>query len=194
MAGMSRQTPGRGNGRSNGGSGGGPFAAGAGFAAAKGAALIVVALIIGIVLLNVVDDGSNDVDSAGSSSEDNGDTTDTSGATTDPTTAPTTVDTVPARTPAELVVLVLNGGAPQGTARTMSDNLKVAGYTNQPEPSDWEGLEQAGNLVLCRPGLDEEAGALATAVGPSTPISPFPDPIPPGSETSDCVVVVGVTA
>ena len=101
---------------------------------------------------------------------------------------------MPARTPAELVVLVLNGGAPQGTARTMSDNLKVAGYTNQPEPSDWEGLAQAGNLVLCRPGLDEEAGALATAVGPSTPISPFPDPIPPGSETSDCVVVVGVTA
>ena len=76
----------------------------------------------------------------------------------------------------------------------MSDNLKLTGYTNQPEPSDWAGHAQTGNLVLCKPGLDQEAAALATAVGEGTPVAPFPDPAPPGSETADCVVVVGVTA
>ena len=48
---MSRQPPGRGNGPNNGGA----VARGAGYAAAKGAGLIGVAVIIGIVLLNVVE-------------------------------------------------------------------------------------------------------------------------------------------
>jgi hypothetical protein len=183
---MSRQTGGRSNGST--------VARGAGFAAAKGAGLIGLAVIIGIVLLNVVDDG--DTNQNGSAAEPGATTTTTAAASdsTEPTTD-TTADSVPAKTPAELVVLVLNGGAPQGSAREMSDNLRLAGYTNQPQQaSDWADREQTGNVVMCKAGLDQEAAALATAVGEGTPVEAFADPPPPGSESSDCVVVVGTPA
>jgi hypothetical protein len=182
---MSRQTGGRNNGNT--------VARGAGFAAAKGAGLIGVAVIIGIVLLNVVDDGDTNQGAAGSDATANTTTTVAGAAPTDPTTA-TTTDAVPAKTPAELVVLVLNGGAPQGSAKEMSDNLRLSEYTNQLTPSDWSGRAQAGNVVMCKAGLDQEAAALATAVGEGTPVEPFGEPAPPGSETADCVVVVGTPA
>jgi hypothetical protein len=44
---------------------------------------------------------------------------------------------------------------------------------------------------MCKSGLDQEAAALATAVGEGTPVQPFADPAPPGSGNSNCVVVVG---
>lgn len=181
---MSRQTGGRGNGNT--------VARGASFAAAKGAGLIALAVIIGVVLLNVVDDGDTDQGSNGSGSGSETTATTAAGAsdTTEATTE-TTADSVPAKTPAELSVLVLNGGAPQGTAREMSDNLKLSGYTNQLQAADWAGRQQAGNVVMCKAGLEQEAAALATAVGEGTPVEAFADPAPPGSETADCVVVVG---
>ncbi len=45
---------------------------------------------------------------------------------------------------------------------------------------------------MCKAGLDEEGAALAIAVGTATKVD-FPDPPPPGSDTADCVVVVGAT-
>ncbi len=101
------------------------------------------------------------------------------------------------KTPAELVVFVVNGGAPQGAAGTMADSLKVDGYTNQPKgAADWIDHSQAGNTVMCRAGLDQEAAALATAVGDGAPVpvEAMVEPPPTGSEpTDDCVVVVGAT-
>ena len=184
---MSRpQTPGRGNGRGNGGT----VARGAGFAAAKGAGLIGLAVLIGIVLLNVVDDGSTKDSNSNSGST--GATTTTTAAAASTTTS--TSDKVPAKTPAELSVLVLNSGAPQGAARTMSENLKLQQYTNQLQPSDWSGHTETGNVVYCKTGLDQEAAALATAVGSGTPVKAFPSPAPPGSDGADCVVAVGKAA
>ena len=167
------------------------MARGASFAAAKGAGLIALAVILGVVLLNVVDDGDTNQGSNGSGSS--SETTATTAGATDTTeaTTETTADSVPAKTPAELSVLVLNGGAPQGSAKEMSDNLKLSGYTHQGPPADWAGRQQAGNVVMCKAGLDQEAAALATAVGEGTPVEAFADPAPPGSESADCVVVVG---
>jgi hypothetical protein len=180
---MSRQTGGRSNGNT--------VARGASFAAAKGAGLIALAVLIGVVLLNVVDDGDTDQGSNSGASTDTTTTTAASSTDTTGATTETTVDSVPAKTPAELSVLVLNGGAPQGSAKEMSDNLKLSGYTNQPQPSDWAGRQQAGNVVMCKAGLDQEAAALATAVGEGTPVDAFADPAPPGSDAAECVVVVG---
>ncbi|HEX5097542.1 MAG TPA: hypothetical protein VFX21_16070, partial [Acidimicrobiia bacterium] len=152
---MSRQMGGRGN-----GGGSKEVARGAGFAAAKGAGLIALAVIIGIVLLNVVDDGSVNNDGASSTNT----TTPTTAAATDSTgggeTTPTTVDDVPPKTPADLSVLVLNGGAPPRSAKSMSDALRLKDYTNQLEPADWQDHSQTGNTVMCKAGLDEEGAAL----------------------------------
>ena len=141
---------------------GNAVARGAGTAAAKGAGLILLAVVIGIVLLNVVDkDGDVDADTA----EDDKTTQtttppDTSGET--PTT--TGEDLGPVTPPSELVVLSLNGGAPGGSAGTMSEQLINAGYTNQLEPGDTDP-DQTGNTVMCRAGLEREAEAWAGSVG-----------------------------
>jgi hypothetical protein len=190
MSTMSRQPGSR---RSGGGGGNGGVARGASFAAAKGAGLIGLAVIVGIVLLNVVDDGST-----GPAGSDRPSATTTPGATTDDggtDATTTTAAAAPARTPEQLRVVVLNGGAPTGSARAMSDALKQQGYTNQAEPADWSGRDQTGASVHCREGLQQEASALAVQVSESSvPVEAFPDPAPPGTDDIDCIVVVGATA
>lgn len=188
-------------GRGSGGpTNGGNVARGASFAAAKGAGLIGVAVLIGIVLLNVVDDGEPD----GSVGAQDTETTAAPDAGEgdgegdgDPDGGDTTVDTTaaePPRAPEQLRVLVLNGGAPQGSAREMSDALQQVGYTNQPEAADWTGRDQQGNVVMCRSGLEREASTLAIAVGEGTPVEEFPEPPPPGADDDvACVVVVGAS-
>ncbi len=183
---MSRQTGGRGSG------GNGDTARSAGSAAAKGAALIGLAVILGVVLLQKVDNG--DATSATTTPK----TTATaatkpseSTTTSKPTKSTTTVASKAARPAAQVHVLVLNGGAPSGAAKTMRDALKQKGYTNIDEPNTWSKHSQKGNSVLCKSGLDRDAAALAIAVGANTPTQPFPDPAPPFSAKVDCVVVVG---
>jgi hypothetical protein len=180
MALMSRQGGGR-------GTNGGGVARGASFAAAKGFVLIALAVIIGIVLLNVYDDGGVSEPEAESPSASTTAPDDTSGG--EGTT--TTTAAGPPRAPQELSVVVLNGGAPAGSAGDMSDALKQAGYTNQLQPSDWDGRDEPGTAVLCKEGLDQEAAALAAAIGGGARVEEFPDPAPPSSEGADCVVAVG---
>jgi hypothetical protein len=169
---------------------GGDAARGASSAALKGAVLIGLAVLIGIVLLHQV--GDNTSTAAAKST-----TTKPKTTTTKPkaksTTTTTTVPAVPQKTPAELKLIVLNGGAKQGDAGTMSTKLRTAGYTNQAQANDWTGHQQTGNTVLCKPGLDREAVALSqqTALQGST-VHPWPNPPPPTyGYAADCVVVVG---
>jgi hypothetical protein len=169
------------------GSGSGEFARSAGFAAARGFALIAIAVAIGVVLLQVVDDGTSGPADAGSEP-----TTETSaGPSSSATTTTTAAAQEPARSPEEIRVLVLNGGAPSGSAKNVSDVLKGVGYVNQPvDPTD-DDETRDGNAVMCRTGFDQEASMLALAVGTSTEIVPFRDPPPPSSDQADCVVIVG---
>jgi hypothetical protein len=188
MAPMSRQM----GTRPNGGNGGN-MVRGASFAAAKGTALIVLAVVIGVVLLRVVDDGSDP--QVGAPAEEEATETTTTVASTGETTGEDTTDeTAPTGeqlTPDQLTVRVYNGGAERGAARTKSDELRVAGYTNQGEPTDWQGRSQDGDLVMCREGLEREAAALAVAVASSPLVEVMSDPPPPDSDDYNCVVVVG---
>jgi hypothetical protein len=168
---------------------GGEAARGASSAALKGAVLIGLAVLIGIVLLRQV--GDNTSTAAAKST-----TTKPKTTTTKPkekATTTTTVPITPPKTPAEVKLIVLNGGAKSGSAKTMSDSLSHAGYTNQAQPNDWTGHSQTGNTVYCKPGLDRESVALSqqTALQGST-VKPWPSPPPPTyGYTADCVVVVG---
>jgi hypothetical protein len=166
---------------------------GASSAALKGALLIGLAIIVGLFLLQRADDDPNTTASNG--------TTKPSAATTT-TTVPretTTTSTVPAsppKTPAELSLIVLNGGAASGKAAEMSDALTTAGYTNQTPATNWD-KSQTGNSVLCKAGRQREAVALSqqTALQGST-IGTYPDPVPtpPVPADNDCIVVVGAAA
>jgi hypothetical protein len=167
--------------------GGGDIARGAGSAALKGALLIGLAVIVGVFLLQRVDTSK-----AGSPTTTVKHPVETTTTRPAPTTTTSTVPTTPMKTPDQLRVLVLNGGAPTGAANTMRTDLQQVGYTNQPQANTWSGHQQTGNTLMCKPGFDREKVALSQ----QTPLQgakvvDFPTPPPPFSSDVDCVVVVG---
>jgi len=172
--------------------GGGDVARGAGYAALLGALLIGVAVVIGIVLLQIGDNNDNGPASAASGKPTTTTKPHATTTTTTTSTGPTSSTSPAPRAPSEVRVIVLNGGAAAGTAGQMTDSLKLKGYTNIGKANDWTGHTQTGNSVYCREGFDREGAALAVQVGSGTPLHvPYPTPPPPFSSDFDCVVVVG---
>jgi hypothetical protein len=173
------------------GGGSGEVARGAGYAALLGALLIGVAVVIGIVLLQIGDRNDNGPVSAPKSS-----TTTSTSTTTKPNsttqTTPNTAHRAPAIAPGELKVIVLNGGAAAGQAGVMTNELRTQGYTSVSPANDWTGHTQVGNSVYCRGGLDREGARLVTIVGTNAHFFPaFPKPAPTLAKGMDCFVVVG---
>jgi LytR cell envelope-related transcriptional attenuator len=172
------------------GGGSGDVARGAGYAALLGALLIAVAVVIGIVLLQIGDNNDNGpARTAGKKTT----TTKKHTTTTKKANSNPTASTTPtARKPSEVRVIVLNGGAAAGKAGDMTDALRLKGYTNIGKANDWTGHGQTGNLVTCRANFEREGTALAIQVGAGTKTAfPYPTPPPPFSSDYDCVVVVG---
>ena len=170
--------------------GNGEFARGASAAAAKGAALIGLAVIVGVFLLQRVDTST-----AGPSTtlvKPAKTTTTTAQGPPKTTTTVTTSPATPAKTPDQLKVLVLNGGAPTGAANTLRTKLLQVGYTNQPQANTWAGHSQSGKSLMCRAGLDREQVALSQQTAlQGVKVVAFPTPAPPFSDGIDCVVVIG---
>jgi hypothetical protein len=149
--------------------------------AARGAGLIGAAVIVGIILLQVVDDGSTGTSGNGGGG---GGSTDT--PVTDETTQTTNADTRP---PAQVRVLVLNAGQAAGSAQNKANDLRLAGYNTLPASNDPVGRQ--GVAVQCREDFEDEGAALALAVGEGATTEPFPAQPPEGSENADCLVLLG---
>jgi hypothetical protein len=179
-------------GTQTGGPGGRGIPLGAGSQTLKGALLVGTAVLLGIVLLQVVDDGSSGPVAAGRKPT----TTTTTSATTTTkphtatTTTTTTKSTTPAKKPAQIKLLVLNAGAPTGSAARVSSTLRSKGYTNQGKPAN-DPDQRKGKAVLCRAGLTREAATLAVLLGSGTTKGTIGKPAPPGSTGYDCVVLIG---
>lgn len=160
------------------------------FSAARGALLIGVAVIIGIVLLQVIDDGtSGPIGDGGSVSA--GGTTDTTGATGstgDSGSTTTTTAATPVKPPAEVAVLVLNGSGRPGAATAQANALKSKGYQTL-TPAD--APERTGSIVYFKPGFDRECTTVAASVDGAPKVETMPSPPPTGSETASCVVILG---
>ena len=173
--------------RQSGGSG--ELARGASAAALKGAALIGLAVIVGVFLLQRVD-------------------TSTAGSPKTPVKSPRTTTTVhkprtttstsstapaaAAKTPDQVRVIVLNGGAASGAAATLRTKLQQVGYTNQQPANTWSGKHQTGNTLMCKAGFDREKIALSQQTAlQGVRVVDFPTPPPPFSADVDCVIVVG---
>ena len=171
------------------GSGRGDVARGAGYAAFLGAVLIGVAVIIGIVLLQIGDKNDNGPKAAVSKPKST--TSTTKPKAPGKTTPHKGGSTTPVRSPSQVHLIVLNGGAPSGQAAHTAAGLKLKGYTNQDDANTWSGHKQKGNTVYCRAGLQREGTALATGVTGARFATPYPKPAPPFTAGTDCVVVVG---
>jgi hypothetical protein len=181
MADRGTQTSGSSGGRGRG------IPLGAGSQTIKGGLLVLAAVVLGIVLLNIVDPGKSGPVSTR--------TTTTTAAVTTTTkktgkTTTTTKGSTAAKTPAHIHLLVLNAGAPTGSATSVSNALKVKGYTNQGQPGN-DPNQRSTSEVLCRAGLTREGTTLAVLLGKHTTHATIGNPAPPGSAGYDCVVLVG---
>jgi gas vesicle protein len=167
---------------SDGGAGGGGFDRKSFLNGAAGGAIVgVIAVLIFVVL------GGNDDDKKTQISSKSKQTTTTTEAST--TTTMLTTTTAAGRPPAQVRVAIHNGSGVGGAARKKSDALEALGYNvvytgDAPQP-------QQGTIVECKPGFEADATPLATAVGESATVQPFPTPTPPGADQADCLVVLG---
>lgn len=173
------------------GSGRGDVARGAGYAGLLGAALIGVAVIIGIVLLQIGDNNDNGPNSATKTPKTTTTTTTTKTQGSTPGTSGTTSPPKSPKSPSQVHIIVLNGGAASGEAAHTASGLKLKGYTSQDDANTWTGHKQAGNTVYCRAGFQREGAALAIGVTGAKLSLPYPTPAPPFTSGTDCVVIVG---
>src|SRR4051794_35228138 len=172
--------------------------------AARGAALIGLLVIIGIIGLQVLDDsspGSSEVTvttlpgqtTAPAATTLVPATTKAATSTTKAAATATTVATAKLKQPNDLKVVVYNASGVDGMAANMADKLKSVGCnvigTDNITP------ERAGPAVSCRAGLDAEAAQLAAkGVGSGATVAAFPANPPKGSDEANCIVILGKSA
>lgn len=157
------------------------------FSAARGAGLVALAVILGIVLLQVIDDGtSGPIGDGGSSGKGvaTSSTTTTGGSST---TSTTKVGT-PARPPAQVEVLVLNGSGKPGVAKTLSNKLQANGYQTL-APAD--APKRQGTVVYAKATYGRECATVATHVDGNPKVEPVPAPPPTASDKANCIVIIG---
>lgn len=173
---------------------GGTFARSAGGAMMRGVVLIVVAVVLGIVLLQSTDGpdplttATEDTTAVDPGDGDDGDTPATVPGTGDDDTTTTTAATSPAVDPSTITVLVANGsGGVAGLAAAVTEVVDGAGYETAP-PTNSQPIESS--VVYYAPGFQEAATAVAQLFDPAPQVSPLPDPSPVSDLRGANVVVV----
>jgi hypothetical protein len=169
----------------------GSFGRSAGSAALRGGALLAIAVILGIVLLNAADD--NDAFSPVTAGQNgNGDRNGASATVTTaaPKTTASTTTTVPLRPAAQVKVLAANGTTVKGLAGQVRDRLKAAGY-NALAPTDATKKPVAKSVVYFTAGYEGEARQIAQQLSVAT-VAAMPQPLPVlNLQTANVLVVVG---
>jgi LytR cell envelope-related transcriptional attenuator len=144
---------------------------------ARGAVLIGILVIAGIVGLQILDDsGASNVK------------IDSSSDTTATTVGPSAT-TVALRQPSDVRVKVYNASGVDKQATVMTDKLKALGWATQ-EP-DTLTPTRDGTGVQCVAGFENEAASLATAVGQGATVESYPSSPPAGADQADCLVILG---
>lgn len=166
----------------------------AGAANLRGALLIAVAVIVGVVLLGkgfdagVVDssggDPSDEVATGDDSDDDEGSSGD-GGGDEPTTTTPLT------HTPAQVRVQVLNSTGPSGSAATATTTISAVGYVTL-EPDNAADRNATATTVYAQPGYEADAAAIAGSLGITAAPLPMPAPPPaPAPIDANVVIVLG---
>ena len=169
--------------------------------AARGATLVGIAIVVGIILLRVVDQGSPSPGSGTgtvpvvTSTTIAGQTplTTAKTGTTATTKAGSTATTKAGseRAASTIKVWVYNASGVSGQAGTVMNKLLGLGYLRAGTGN--AAANQTGNTVQCKSGFDKEAATLAKKVGGNATVSSYPSPAPsePTSAGADCIVTIG---
>jgi hypothetical protein len=171
----------------------GSFARSAGGAGVRGLALLALALLIGIVLLNATDaDPPGTTVSTGGDSDvasgEGGDSDAAGQGTADTTTtAPTT--TVPARAPRDVKVIVANASDVKGAAGNAKKALDPIGF-NVLAPAN--AVATPTSSVFFAAGYERDAAAVASALAlPGETVKALPAPAPFDIKGANVAVVLG---
>lgn len=153
---------------------------------AKGAVLVVVALVIGVLLLRD-DDTSTTQIAVGS--DRSGQATPDTDVEDDPEATTTTTTEAP-RPPSEVKVLVGNGSGVNGAAGGATDALEALGYVTG-TPANAERVP--ATVIYFTDGYEAEAEALAEAMGaPPTAVTPMPAVAPVDDlQLANLLVILG---
>lgn len=170
--------------------GDGSFAKSAGGAGARGLALLALALLIGIVLLNATDadpPGTTVSSNSSSDNRDDDDDDDAGGTATTTSVAPTT--TLPARAAKDVKVIIANASTVKGAASNAKKALDPAGY-NILAPAN--AAAAPATSVYFTPGYDRDAAAVAAALAlPGSTVKAIPAPPPFDTKGANVAVVIG---
>jgi hypothetical protein len=139
-----------------------------------------LAVIIGIVGLQILDDSGRTSSSA---------TSTTSASVSTVTTRPGPSTTVAVRPSSQVRVKVYNASGVQGRAQTLTDQLRAKGY-NMQVPANLSTPRQ-GTVAECRRGFEREGAALGSAL--QVKDAAWPSSPPSGANDADCIVVIGTT-
>jgi len=166
----------------------GSFGKSAGGAMARGVALIVAAVLLGVVLLRATDGNDLDVAASDDTEDERGD--DTRDDETDSSVDLPTTDTTlaPPRDPAEVTVLVANGAGIGGLAGRIAETLNGANYVTA-EPTNTRAPANE-SIVFYTPGYEADAAAVAALLSPAPRVEALPDPPPVESIGTANVLVV----
>jgi hypothetical protein len=170
-----------------------PAGAGASNAGTRGALLLAVAVILGIVLLQQFDtpDLPSGQVSATSVPGDDDDETTTTGASGLTTVPQTTTTAGRARPKAEVKVLVANGAGVRGLGASTTNSLRNAGYTDTATPTDTttSPIERTGIQFV--EGYEAEARELAGVLSlPGTVVARLASPPVAAADIADAKVIV----
>jgi len=182
---------------------GGPQPSGGGGvpSAVRGAVLVGLAVIAGIVGLQIIDDsgpGSGTTSAVINTIAPSGTTVTTVASTGAPATTVagnnTPATTVPKlKSPSNVKVKVFNASGVPGVAQAMTDRLKAAGY-NTLAPANLDKT-RTGSVVTCRTGFENEGKIIAIyQVKNNATYEQFPNSPPAGSGDADCLVILGKAA
>jgi hypothetical protein len=154
---------------------------------ARGAILVVAAVLLGIFLLRNGLDTNVDVTGTPRSSTDGA----TAGSET--TGSSTTQSTLAVRPPAQVPTIVLNGTKTSGAAKRYSQALATAGYNlTNPNGDTATSQTETTTKVLYLPGFQKEADAVAVAIGaPQTAVGPVGSTLPGTTANASVIVVLG---
>jgi hypothetical protein len=178
--------------------------------AIRGAVLVGLLVVVGIIGLQVLDDSSPGGSAVtvttlpgqttlpgvtttvpvATATTKPATTATTKAATTTTKAAAATATTVKTKKPADLKVVVYNASGVSQLAENMSNQLKSIGYNSS---VGGNLTERTGTIVQCKTGLEAEAAKLATDVGKGASVTPYPAHPPTNAGDADCLVTLGKT-
>ena len=152
---------------------------------ARGIALIVLAVVLGIVLLNATDRTPSFTESTGSKATVT--TVTPSGGSTSSSSTPATTKSK-AHDPSAVSILVANGSGVKGAAAKIATTLAGSNYVLKTSVNT--KTPAASSIVYYTPGYDADARAIASLLTPAPSVQPMPDPLPVADLTGANVLVV----